>query len=100
HYFHLQQQRFPSPRLYGVLRIADDEEILFLEYLEETGLREESVEDWRHYFSIMARFNATKITSDYAANLPRIGYDETSMRCWRAPADSDETILLRLSHDL
>jgi hypothetical protein len=100
HYLRLRQQRFPTPELYGVLADSQGQEILFLEFLEEIGVQEDSIEDWREFFSLMARFNALEITPDYAAVLPRIDYDETSIRRWRAPEGSGEAISNRLSHDL
>jgi hypothetical protein len=71
HYRHLAAAGVPTPRLYGALPNDSGEEIIFLERLSRIGFRLDSVVEWRHLLSLMARFNACVITPDYAPHLHR-----------------------------
>ena len=69
HYRYLASKAVPTARLYGALRDADGEEIIFLERLTGTGFDHHSEAEWRSLLSLLARFNACAITPDYATHL-------------------------------
>jgi len=69
HYRHLTARAVPTARLYGPLRDGGGAEIIFLEPLTEVGFRDDSEAEWRSLLSLLARFNACAVTSDYAFHL-------------------------------
>lgn len=74
HYRHLAAHSVPVPRLFGALRDGDGVEVVFLEALTETGLRRDSMAEWRRLLSVLACLNACPVTPDYAPRL--YGYEQ------------------------
>ena len=69
HYRYLAARAIPTARLYGSLRDANNQEIIFLECLTEVGFCNEDEAEWRSLMSLIARFNACGIALDYAPHL-------------------------------
>ena len=69
HYRYLAARGVPTARLYGSLRDADDQEIIFLERLAGVGFGGEDEAEWRSLMSLIAHFNACGIAPEYALHL-------------------------------
>ncbi len=69
HYRYLAEVDVPTPRLYGSVHNAQNEEVIFLETVTSTGFDSHSEREWREMLSLLARFNAAPITPAYAKHL-------------------------------
>lgn len=69
HYRYLAAEGVPMPRLYGAVRNASGVEVIFLEPVTGTGFDEYSETEWREMLSLLAQFNACRVTPKYALHL-------------------------------
>jgi len=69
HYRYLGAAGVPTPSLYGSVTNTHGEEVIFLEPITSTGFESQSEGEWREMLSLLARFNACPITSEYAVHL-------------------------------
>ncbi len=69
HYRYLGAAGVPTPCLYAAVHNAAGDEVIFLEPVTSTGFDEHSEAEWREMLSLLARFNACAISSDYAPHL-------------------------------
>lgn len=69
HYRYLAAEGVPVPRLYGAVRNASGVEVVFLEPVTGTGFDEHSEAEWREMLSLLAQFNACRVTPEYALHL-------------------------------
>ena len=69
HYRYLAAEGVPTPRLYGSVQNAAGVEVVFLEPVTAIGLDEQSETEWREMLSLLARFNACRVTPEYALHL-------------------------------
>jgi hypothetical protein len=59
--------------VYGTASHASGDEIIFLERLSPIGFRADSPAEWRRMLSLLARFNASPVTEEYAPHLHTYG---------------------------
>ena len=71
HYRYLAARDVPTARLFGSLRDAGGEEVIFLECLSEVGFHGQDEAEWRALLSLLARINACAVSSSYAPYLHR-----------------------------
>ena len=69
HYRYLGAAGIPTPCLYSFALNAKGEEVIFLEPVTSTGFDSQSETEWREMLSLLAQFNACRITPEYAVHL-------------------------------
>ena len=79
HYYYLNKHQAPVPKMYGALTNENQQEIIFIEYLDtdldyDAMLNEPS--QFREFLSLIARFNAIQPSCEYRTHLTYKPYQE------------------------
>ena len=92
HYRYLAARGVPTARLFGAVRDAGGEEVIFLECLPEFGFHNQREAEWRSLLSLLARINACAVTSEYAPHLHRfIQVGQMDRGVWILGLDANPT---------
>lgn len=92
HYRYLAARDVPTARLFGAIRDAGGEEIIFLEWLAGIGFCDQREAEWRSLLSLLARLNACAVAPDYAPHLHRFEQvGNSGGRMWITGLDASPT---------